>query len=89
MFNLINSKNLIQVIIYKSFIDLNKYLDPDNVYNYLKNIKENINEFLDFLYEKKLTNYMLSEEYLNNISELNLYIENETINIANKILQEK
>jgi hypothetical protein len=89
MFNLINSKNLIQVIIYKSFIDLNKYLDPDNIYNYLKNIKENINEFLDFLYEKNLTDYMLSEEYLNNISELNSYIEKETINIANKILQEK
>lgn len=74
-------------ILYSALINLNKYLDADNMYDYLKNIKENIQEFLDIFYENILTNYILNDDI--NLSQFNNEIENKTINIANKILQEK
>lgn len=74
-------------ILYSALINLNKYLDADNMYDYLKNIKENIQGFLDIFYENVLTNYILNDDI--NLSQFNNEIENKTINIANKILQEK
>lgn len=74
-------------IIYNTLINLNNYLDADNVYEYLKNIKTKMQEFLDIFYENVLTNYILDDDI--NLSQFNNEIETKTINIANKILQEK
>ena len=76
-------------ILYSALINLNKYLDADNIYDYLKNIKENKQEFLDIFYENILTNYVLNNIDTLNISQFNTNIENTLINIANKIINEK
>ena len=57
------SYNILDDSINKSFIKLNDYMDADDVYYYIKNISQSnidtLNNFLDIIYEKQLTNYIL------------------------------
>lgn len=85
----INRENLnviLNIIIYESYIDLNKFLDADNVYNFIKSILNkgtSINLFLDYIYENKLINYTLD---IDDIKLFNDTVYNNLIIIANKII---
>ena len=81
-----NLNDIINIIIYESYIDLNKFLDADNVYNFIKSILNkgtSINLFLDYIYENKLINYIL---YIDDIKLFNDTVYNNLIIIANKII---
>ena len=81
-----NLNDILNIIIYESYIDLNKFLDADNVYNFIKSIFNkgtSINLFLDYIYENKLINYTLD---IDDIKLFNDTVYNNLIIIANKII---
>ena len=81
-----NLNDIINIIIYESYIDLNKFLDADNVYNFIKSILNkgtSINLFLDYIYENKLINYILD---IDDIKLFNDTVYNNLIIIENKII---
>ena len=81
-----NLNDILNIIIYESYIDLNKFLDADNVYNFIKSILNkgtSINLFLDYIYENKLINYILD---IDDIKLFNDTVYNNLIIIANKII---
>ena len=83
-----NSNNILDDIINKSFIKLNDYMDADDVYYYIKNISQSnidtLNDFLDIIYEKQLTNYILEIE---DIKLFNETLLNKVIEISKIILE--
>lgn len=83
-----NSNNILDDIINKSFIKLNDYMDADDVYYYIKNISQSnidtLNDFLDIIYEKQLTNYILEIE---DIKLFNETVLNKVIEISKIILE--
>ena len=84
----INNENLndiINIIIYNSYIDLNKFLDAENVFNFIKSIINksiSLDLFLDYIYENKLPFYILDID----IKLFNNTLYNNSIIIANKII---
>ena len=70
-------------IIKEQFYELNNYMDAEATYNYIKNIKSYIEDFLDIFYENKLTNYIIDD---NDIKSLNKKIKKLSIYIADKII---
>ena len=62
-------------------MNLNNYMGSDSVYNYIKQISEQvdvyIDEFLDYIYEEQLTKYILE------IDDITLFNDN----VLNKVLE--
>lgn len=79
--NLNNLEEILNKIIYNSFMNLNNYMGSDTVYNYIKQISEQvdvyIDEFLDYIYEEQLTEYILE------IDDITLFNDN----VLNKVLE--
>lgn len=86
--NLNNLEEILNKIIYNSFMNLNNYMDSDSVYNYIKQISERvdvyIDEFLDYIYEKQLTDYILE---IDNITLFNDSVLNKVLEISKIILE--
>jgi len=80
-----NLNEILNIIVYNSFLDLNNFLDADNVYTYILNINDNLEEFLDFIYEDKLTNYILDIDKVN-LTEFHNTLINNIHSIAKNII---
>ena len=83
-----NLNDFLYKIIYDSFINLNKFMDSDIVYIYIKQISENdetyIEEFLDYIYEKQLIDNVLE---IDDIKLFNETVLNKVIEISKIILE--
>jgi hypothetical protein len=86
--NLNNLEEILNKIIYNSFMNLNNYMGSDTVYNYIKQISEHvdiyIDEFLDYIYSELLTNYILE---IDNITLFNDNVLNKVLEISKIILE--
>lgn len=83
-----NLNDFLYKLIYDSFMNLNKFMDSDNVYIYIKQISENnetyIDEFLDYIYEKQLIDNVLE---IDDIKLFNDTVLNKVIEISKIILE--
>ena len=83
-----NLNDFLYKLIYDSFMNLNKFMDSDNVYIYIKQISENnktyIDEFLDYIYEKQLIDNVLE---IDDIKLFNETVLNKVIEISKIILE--
>ena len=90
-FNTINEYNIessLTSIVYLAYKKLNKFMDADDVYDYIDKVynkdTEKVEEFIDFIYENILIYYILE---IDNIVYLNDMFYEKVINIAKEIIE--
>lgn len=86
-----NINDQLNVLIYDSFMDFNKFMDSDSVYDLIKEISietdlDILEDFLDYIYGEKLINYILE---FDNILLFNKLMIEKVIKISKELIKNK